>query len=111
MRSLSCSLTRFALERNDATHASMPHGCPVRRWPGYVEHRTSKSLSISSATRRVFGSQLLDATAGGGTVMFSSFSPFRSDLQKTRRARGKSDCHAVLLWPDHLQGESHKAIN
>lgn len=30
----------------------------------------------------VFGSQLLDATAGGGTAMFSSFSPFRSDLQK-----------------------------
>jgi hypothetical protein len=82
MRSPSCSWTRFALERNGATHASMPHGCPVRPWPGYVEHRTSKLLSISSATRRVFGSQFLVAPAGGGTAMIPSFSPFCSDLQK-----------------------------
>jgi hypothetical protein len=81
----------------------MPHGCPVRPWPEYVEQRTSKFLSISSASRRVFGSQflVLDAPAGGGIVMVS-FSPFRSDLQKSRRASGKSDRYAVLLWPDYL---------
>jgi hypothetical protein len=40
------------------------------------------ALSISSATRGVFGSQFLVAPAGGGTAMIPSFSPFCSDLQK-----------------------------